>query len=244
MAVRRTVNRPAASDPVARRYLCSPLPPPGPAQLPETVSSHLLVVRARVGDTIRLFDGAGRECDARLERVERRGITAQVGAPEAVTREPALRLELAVALPKGARAEWLFEHGTELGIARFRPLVFARSQAVARDGRRARWERIVRAACEQCDRSQVPLVDDERELAELLGEGGLPAARFAAVPGGRAALAAPASRDAVLLVGPEGGLTDAELGSLAAAGFASCTLGPLTLRTETAALVGAARLLA
>jgi 16S rRNA (uracil1498-N3)-methyltransferase len=244
MAVRRTVNRPAASDPVARRYLCSPLPPPGLALLPESVSSHLLVVRARAGESIRLFDGAGRECEARLERVERRAITAQIGAAEAITREPALRLELAVALPKGARAEWLFEHGTELGIARFRPLVFARSQSGARDGRRARWERIVRAACEQCDRSHLPLVDDETELAALLRDRELPDARFAAVPGAVTALTPPGTRAALLLVGPEGGLTDAERAALAEAGFQACSLGALTLRTETAALVGAARLLA
>ncbi len=206
---------------------------------------------------LRLFipaDWPARQTACEWELVNAAGARLQLGCSEPRHWPPADSLELILsaeqcllvktALPKGARAEWLFEHGTELGIARFRPLVFARSQSGARDGRRARWERIVRAACEQCDRSHLPLVDDETELAALLRDRELPDARFAAVPGAVTALTPPGTRAALLLVGPEGGLTDAERAALAEAGFQACSLGALTLRTETAALVGAARLLA
>ena len=245
MAVGRTVNRPDCTEVrLARRYLCSPLPAPGRHVLPDAVTKHLLVVRVRPGDSIFLFDGAGRQATARVLQVERRRIEVELEAASSVDREPSTRLELAVALPKGARAEWLFEHATELGVARFRPIVFARSQGAMRDERRARWERLVLAATEQCDRSRVPQVDDEIGLEALLADPSLPTERYAARPGAERPLGASHSGAAVLCVGPEGGFTDAELAQLHAAGFEPRSLGALTLRTETAALVGAARLLA
>ena len=228
---------------MSRRYLVRPLPPPGPHALPTEVAHHLSVVRARPGDRIRLFDGAGTEADAELTEVGRRRVTAVIGPGAAVLREPLARVELACALPKGARAEWLFEHGTEVGVAAFRPVRFARSNPSRRE-RRDRFERIVAAAAEQCDRSLLPAVHDEVTLQDLLDDPTVPAERFLAAPGAREPLGAARSAAAILVIGPEGGFADGEVDALAAAGFLPADLGPLTLRTETAALVGAARLLA
>lgn len=229
---------------MARRYLCSPLPSPGVASLEGGIAQHLRVMRIRAGETIRLFDGDGREADATLRELGKRGAVLEVGAAEAVRREPRVGVELAVAIPKGARAEWLFEHGTELGVVRFRPLVFARSQGASRENRRGRWLRVVQAACEQCDRSRVPAVDAETGLADLLRDPSLPAERYLALPGTPLALGPARGDRVVLVVGPEGGFDAAESASLRAAGCEPRSLGELTLRTETAALVGAARLLA
>ncbi|MBK8978084.1 MAG: 16S rRNA (uracil(1498)-N(3))-methyltransferase [Planctomycetes bacterium] len=221
------------------------MPPPGRRELPDDVARHLAVVRARPGTGLRLCDGAGTEADAVLVEVRRGRALAEVGPAEQVHREPARRVELAFAAPKGTRAEWLFEHGTELGVARFRPVRFERSTGADRARRAARWQRIVDAAVEQCDRSHAPEVADEVALDALLADPTLPPLRRLALPG--APPLADADRDprqaALWLVGPEGGITAAEVEHIVGAGFAGRGLGPLTLRVETAALIGCARLL-
>jgi 16S rRNA (uracil1498-N3)-methyltransferase len=147
-----------------------------------------------------------------------------------------------VALPKGARADWLFEHGTEIGVASFQPLLTIRS---ARTGERTdRWRRLCLAAAGQCDRAFVPMVHEPRDLLEWLGAP-LPDARFVAERAARAlARTVPSPGPAVLLVGPEGGLAEPELAAATAHGFVPVGLGPHVLRTETAAAIGAALLIA
>jgi len=102
----------------------------------------------------------------------------------------------------------------------------------------------VRAAAGQCGRAWLPRVMPARELGDFLASPDLPAPRVVAAPGAPALAAAPDRAETVLLVGPEGGFTAAELAATAAAGFEPRGLGPHTLRTETAALVGLVLLLA
>jgi 16S rRNA (uracil1498-N3)-methyltransferase len=227
---------------MARRYFLAELPRGGRALLAAEVSHHLArVVRARAGDRIVLFDGRGREAAATVAAITERGVEADVEPPTASSREPAVELRVAVALPKGARADWLLEHGTEVGIRHFHPLRAARSQRRGAP-RNDRADRIVRAAAGQCDRAVVPTVWPEEDLAAFLGRSDLPAERYVAAPIGPPLEPATSER-AILAVGPEGGFTAEEEEALAAAGFLPRSLGPLTLRTETAALVGAAILL-
>lgn len=227
---------------MSRRYLVRPLPRQGPSDLPVEVGRHLAVVRIRTGEEVLLFDGDGREAVATVLGVERRTVRVEVGPARRAEREPDLRLQLACAMPKGTRAEWLFEHATEVGVAAFRPLLFARTQR-GRGERRSRWERIVAAAAEQCDRSRLPAIHAEADLSALLADAELPDERYLAAPDADRPFGPARTRSCVLVVGPEGGLTDEEISALTAHGFAPRGLGPLTLRTETAALVGAARLL-
>lgn len=228
---------------MARRYHLSPLPPAGQIELPAELTRHLRSVRARPGDRFRVFDGAGLEADAELLEAGRGPARAMLGTTASVRREPTRRVELACALPKGGRADWLFEHATEIGVAAFHPLRTARSaRAEARSGSMERWERIVRAAAGQCDRSHLPTIHPERDLAVLLAAADLPGSRWLAAPGSEAVLG-PSPESAVLLIGPEGGLTADEIEAATRSGFRPVSLGPLTLRAETAALVGAARLL-
>ena len=234
---------------MARRYLVADLPETGAAQLPGDVSHHLAnVLRVRRGERIVLFDGKGRECQAEVTEVRTAstraggGRAAEVlvvaGAARASAREPAVRCELAFALPKGARAEWLFEHGTEAGVAVFRPLVLERSSSPAA-GRAERWRRIVAAAAGQCDRALVPEVKAAATLEALLSDPQLPAERWYGSAEG-APLPPGAGPSVLIVVGPEGGLTPGERSRLEAAGVRPARFGALTLRTETAALLGAA----
>lgn len=263
---------------MARRYLVQPLPHPGPTTLEGDAAKHLAtVMRVRPGEVVVLFDGQGRECDLEVSRAERRRIHGMTSHHREVFRGATRRIELAVALPTRNRASWLFEHGTELGVDAFRPLIAARSQpnrgghqqwaktaalepgsakpAASKDGETERWERVVAAAAGQCDRSHLPRVLPPMDLEATLEDPQLPAERWVTHPvplsegselEGRPTQLDPAPQPpmaAVVFVGPPGGWTDEELSRLATADARAMQLGPLTLRTETAALVAIAKLL-
>lgn len=225
---------------MAQRYFLEPLPAAGRRQLTGELAHHIgTVLRARPGATVRLGDGRGGSAEARVLAVARGGIDVEI-VPLPAEPPPARRVHLAFAPPRLQRAEWLFEHGTEVGTAVFHPLWTERTRPQGE--RLERWRKLVRAAAGQCDRTWLPEVRPARELREFLADPALPAARFLAAP--RARPLATADDEVVLLVGPEGGFDAGEAAAAVAAGFEPCGLGPYTLRTETAALLGAGLLLA
>jgi 16S rRNA (uracil1498-N3)-methyltransferase len=200
------------------------------------------VLRARPGDTLTLFDGAGGEVEARVIRVGREATEVALGARRAVA-GPAVPLTLLCAVPRGPRMDFLVQKTSELGVARIVPVVTDRSVARpdAEAGRRARWEKIAREAARQCGRADVPSVDAPVALAAALAAPGLPARRLALYEAERArslpaALAGLAPAATALLVGPEGGFSAAELAAAQAAGFDAVGLGERILRVETAAI--------
>ncbi|HSM92707.1 MAG TPA: RsmE family RNA methyltransferase, partial [Anaeromyxobacteraceae bacterium] len=150
-------------------------------------------------------------------------------------------------LAKGEKIDLVVQKATELGVARIVPWEAARS-VVRLEGERAeerarRWRRIAEEAARQCGRADVPEVRAPASLGELAaelppgflpilfhGEGSVPIARL------------PAAGGVVAIVGPEGGLTPAELGALERAGAVRASLGPRTLRAETAAIAAVALL--
>jgi 16S rRNA (uracil1498-N3)-methyltransferase len=213
------------------------------------------VLRARQGDAVTLFDGAGAEVDATIVRVGPRDAELALGARRAVASSAAaVAITLLVAVPRGERMDLVVQKTTELGVARVVPVVSARSVARPEAARAARWDKIAREAARQCGRADVPRVDAPVALAAALVEPDLPATRLALWEGERgrslrAALAAGAfgaeapgrqNPAVALLVGPEGGFSDDEVAAARAAGFVAVGLGPRILRVETAAIVGVA----
>lgn len=226
---------------MARRYFVDSLPKEGGTVLVGDVAHHLAtVLRVRPGDTLVLGDGKGSECEARVERAGGGKVAIEAG-PSRVVEPHRFELHVAFAPPKWTRADWLFEHGTEAGVAVFWPLWTERSRP--QGGRTDRWDKLVRAAAGQCDRAWLPAVREVAELADFLDAPDLPKQRFLADGEGAPCPAAIEPTGAVLLVGPEGGFTPAERELALARGFLPVALGPHVLRTETAALVGASSLL-
>ena len=225
---------------MARRYLWTELPESGEHELPRAVATHAgTVLRARSGDTLTLFDGRGREASAEVIGTASRRIRVRILGVRHSQREAAVQLELGISLPKGARADWLFEHGTEIGIAVFQPLVTERGQQAS--DRRERWQRIVESAAGQCDRARVPIIQPPQSLSDWLASD-LPKRRVLAAFDAPPVEACPSDR-AALLVGPEGGLSPVEIDAARNASFAPHSLSPLTLRAETAALCAATLML-
>ena len=132
-----------------------------------------------------------------------------------------------------------FEHGAEAGVHTFRPILTERQNR--RHERPEHWRRILAASCAQCERLTLPDIAAAVTLTELCAQPN-PAARFVATQAA-SELGPVDTEHALLVVGPEGGLADAEVEQLLAAGFAPRSLGPLTLRSETAVIAGATRLL-
>jgi 16S rRNA (uracil1498-N3)-methyltransferase len=228
---------------MAQRYFVDEIPEPGRLDLQGDVAHHLgTVLRCQPGAIVQLGDGRGATAEARVVAVARGHLQLQILA-RVVQPAPAIAVHVAFAPPRLARAEWLFEHGTEVGIAAFHPLWTSRTRPQGE--KPERWQKIVVAAAGQCDRAHVPTIAPLQELTAFLQRTDLPAQRFlAAASAPTLAGADPGHGDVLLLVGPEGGFSPAEAAAAVQAGFQPRGLGPHTLRTETAALVGAALLLA
>lgn len=219
-----------------RFYVNWPLAP-GPVELDGAEAHHLRAVcRLGPGDRVYLFNGDGRQYPAEVAAVGKRGVRLEVRGAEAPPRELGFRLEVAVPLPKGDRAQFLVEKLTELGVTTLVPLRTARSVVQARE---TRLRRYVIEASKQCGRNVLMAVAPAADWETYCVRGDLPARRLLAHPGAGAGDWS-ARDDCVVAVGPEGGFADAEVASARAAGWRVVDLGPRVLRVETAALVLAA----
>ena len=198
----------------------------------------------RVGEIVTAADGAGRWRVYRAEDVGKGSVTLVANA--GVQTEPILTPALAVAfaLTKNEKPETVVARLTELGVDRIAPLL-ARRSVMRWDDTRARTaterlERAAREAAMQSRRARLPAVEVPAALEAIAGS---PGVVVADADGDRAdALPNPGPAGWLLVVGPEGGLDDAELEALAAA--PRLRLSPHILRAETAAVAGAAALMA
>jgi 16S rRNA (uracil1498-N3)-methyltransferase len=234
----------------ARFAVPGPLAPGAEVVLPDAIAHHALrVLRLAVGDALVLFDGRGGEYIATIVHASKAGVRAVAGAHVARSVESPLAVELVQGLSSGDRMDWTVAKAVELGVAAITPVTTTRS-VVKLDGpraerRREHWAALVASSCAQCGRNVLPPVATPRPLLAWLA--GLPTEpegvlRLTLSPDGAEALGAlPAPTAGVqLLVGPEGGLTPAEVAAATRHGFVPVRLGPRILRTETAAMVALA----
>jgi len=200
------------------------------------------VLRLRQGDPLTLFDGRGGEYAARVEECCKGAVIVSVDEPSPVARESPLPIVLAQGISRGERMDWVVQKATELGVTRIVPVLTERSvvklDAKQAERKRLHWQAIAVAACEQSGRDRIPGVDAPLTMAEFPGKADSGATRVLLSPTGslRVADLPRAEAGIVVLIGPEGGLTDAEQRAALAAGFVAVRLGPRVLRTETAAL--------
>jgi 16S rRNA (uracil1498-N3)-methyltransferase len=225
---------------------------PAASALDEADSHHCCdVLRLGKGDRVVVFDGEGREATAELLEVTRKQVRLMIGEIRE-TPKLACSLILAQAVPKGKNMDLVLQKGVELGAAAIIPLLSERTVVRIEDERdeekkRDRWRSIVIEACKQCGQNWAPDVGLPLPMEKFLS--GAPIADLTliaslqshsqpirqALASYRAATgAAPGS--VAILVGPEGDFTPEETSQALAAGAVPVTLGPIVLRTETAAL--------
>jgi len=213
-----------------------------PAHLDGPEARHLLgVLRARVGETVRLFDGFGRHGLFEVAAINGKSHAELRLVSESIEPAPTRGVTLALGWNKASRRDWLLEKGVELGALGILFWQAARSQGdMPREAKESWSEKCVQAA-KQCQTAWLPALGMVPGGAEGL-------ARIAADYDGCYVLYEGASQEALLdpvqlatgrslvVLGPEGGLEDREVALLDGAGFRQMSLGPLPLRWETAAL--------
>ena len=217
----------------------------GEMPLPTDEAHHAAnVLRLRAGEMVELFDGGGASAIAKIQSVRKGQVVVVVERAREASARPGPVVHLGFAVPKGKRLDWLLEKATELGAASLQPVIFERSVAGGdelSDNARRRWRGHCVSAAKQCGLVFLPAIEPPVELAAFaarakagLGLVGDLTDDCLSMP---AAMARRHDRQGVfLLVGPEGGLTDAERRQLVDSGFASVRLGHTILRVETAAV--------
>jgi len=205
------------------------------------------VLRMKTGDRATLFNGQGAEATVEFASVEK-GKIALKKISVAKSTALACKVTLGQAIPKGKNMDLIVEKATELGAAAIVPLLSERTVVRCDEGealsKRDKWERVAIEAAKQCGQNWVPAVakpqtpkeffqsgekfdlmliaslqPDSRHLKQVLAEAG-----------------AKRPANVLILVGPEGDFTPAEMNLAKNAGCRPVTLGPIILRSETAAI--------
>lgn len=208
--------------------------------LPEHVHRHAVqVLRLKPGAQIRLFDGQGREFEARLTLAEKRRSRAQLEQALESQRESPLNITLLQGISRGERMDFAIQKAVELGVRTIVPVVTERCNVqLSRERAQKRldhWQGVLISACEQSGRACLPelaaVTDLPSAMAELDDELKLVLDPQAST--GFHDLDKPSRL--TLLIGPEGGLSEAEIEQACQQGFTALQFGPRILRTETAA---------
>ncbi len=212
------------------------------ADLTETVFHHWCkVLRAQVGDTATLFNGQGGEYQVKLIEVAKKTARVQVISFNPDNRTPAFRTLLGQVMSKGDRMDYAIQKAVELGVSHIQLLTSERCEMRLKYDRDQKkldhWQGVAIAACEQCGLNLVPKILAPLPLEQWL-ETELPATKLVLAPNkDQINVLTQATPDLALLIGPEGGLSDAEIASANAKGFVNWCIGRRVLRTETAPVV-------
>jgi len=197
------------------------------------------VLRLGRGDALTLFDGTGGEYSATLVETSKKSVTAAIERFDDVERESPLDITLVQAVIAADAMDYAIRKAVELGVTAITPVTCARSQS-SPEGERAfkriaHWQAIAVAACEQCGRNRIPPIAPLQSLLDWLHANRHRKVAIAA-PGAASSLRAFVgdAPPAAIVIGPEGGFTEAERAEAGAAGAVAVSLGPRVLRAETA----------
>ena len=226
---------------VPRFYVPQPFAIGQEFTLPDTTFRHAVqVLRLGVGEPLILFNGEGGEYLAQISNVSKRSASVQIDNFSAIETESPVHLTLVQAVIKPDKMDFALQKAVELGVNTIQPLITQRS--VVRIGKEQvdkklqHWEGIVVAACEQSGRTRMPTVQTPLTLERWL-ETSFVGTRIILAPGDFPrinALPSDLPTPIALLIGPEGGFTDAEVETCVQAGVMPVSLGPRILRAETA----------
>lgn len=237
---------------MARFYIAPDDWNPDQLVLSEAESHHALnVLRLEQGAKVTVFDGRGSEINTSIT-VAKKGAVELASGPAQRSAELGAKIALAQAVPKGKNMDLIIEKATELGVAEIHPLLSERTviklDAKERTKKQDKWQRVAIEACKQSGQNYLPTVTAP-QTPEQFFAGGRPAYDLLLVaslqPGSRHLKELLAEhqqnsggrpKSVLILIGPEGDYTPSEINAAQNAGCLPMTLGPIVLRTETAAI--------
>lgn len=206
----------------------------------EGQESHYInnVLRMDAGRPLTLFCGDGAEYSAEITQCGKKFTEINIKEQQRVDRESPINTHLAIGVSKGDRMDWVLQKATELGVTEITPLFTERTEVRLKGDRLEKklqhWQQITVSACEQSQRNVLPVFNQALNLDDFLTKQyeGLKLVLHHRTPQTFKDLPKPQS--VLFLIGPEGGLSDAEIQLALDNGYQALSLGPRVLRTETA----------
>ncbi len=210
-------------------------------ELDEQASHHCLkVLRMDVGRELILFNGDGACYPASIVAKSKKSATIRTSKKVEEAIESPLQTHLAVAVSRGDRFDYVIQKATELGATQITPLFTERTEVKLQgerlDKKVASWNKIIISACEQCGRNTLPSLNPPEQISHFLK---VTEAEKKFVLHHRNTVSLQAEMQAnsvILLIGPEGGLSEQEIELAHTYHYQNLSLGPRVLRTETAPL--------
>ncbi len=226
-----------------RFYCPQPLSLGSIVALPEAVAHHVQVLRLAEGSLVTLFNGDGGEYSAVLSTIGKRSVHAEVKVHTPRDVELPFAVTLAQALPEGSKMDWIIEKAIELGVSGFQPLAaqrcVVRLSAERAEKKLAHWQGIIESASEQSGRNRLAQLAPLQDYKQWITQQDLHR-RIILTPRAEQSLSDWARHQGpqavTLVIGPEGGLSEAEEDLALRHGALPLAMGPRILRTETAAL--------
>lgn len=216
-------------------------------RLDEKASHHIArVLRANINDVVTVFNGEGGEYQGIIKNIEKKGVDVELIKFDERTVESPIQIYLAQGIARGEKMDYIIQKAVELGVSKLFPLITERCNVrldnEREEKRMQHWQSVIISACEQSGRNYLPEMVAPQSLEYFLKN----------VRADKCFVTSPYSQhklmqdtvnqdqSIVLLVGPEGGLSDAEIKLSVAHQFIELNLGPRILRTETAGLAAIA----
>jgi 16S rRNA (uracil1498-N3)-methyltransferase len=230
---------------VSRIYYDGYLFPKESISLPPETSHYIKnVLRLKIGSDLILFNGKGGEYQARIKRIDAKNVVVAVAYYRERFSESPLNIHLAQAISRSAKMDWILQKAVELGINRITPVItdycivkLTKDSAVKR---LAHWQKVIISACEQSGRTLLPDLDPVQTLPEWLKTDLKPLRLFCDPDAKTSLRTLSRATDVLILIGPEGGLSESEVSIATAHNFIGISLGPRILRMETAPLTAIA----
>ena len=209
-------------------------------EIPQETIKHINVLKIKKKENITVFNGDGYDYLCQVQEISKKTVELEIQSKKINNTESNIKIELGQAIIKGNRMDTAIQKAVELGVAKITPIYSQRCNVKICNDRMENkiehWQKVVNSACEQCNRSIIPVINKPMQLSDWVAIQ-TQATKIVLNPtADKYMQTSNTSENIKLLIGSEGGLTQEEIDLAVSNGFQSIKLGPRILRAETAAI--------